>query len=99
MLFLALLGLSSSPIFAAEVQNHDRARDLYAHGDIRSLDEVLRAVRQSTESDVVDIDLVQRDGAWIYRIEIVAPDGRRKTVEIPAAKDDGDDDGGGSAGQ
>jgi uncharacterized membrane protein YkoI len=39
--------------------------------------------------DVVGIDLVQRSEMWFYRLDIVTPDGHRRTVDVRA--DDGDD--------
>ena len=98
MLSAAMLAVFAVPVLGAEDRDYDRARDLYEQGNIRSLADVLRRVRDSAEGDVVNVDLVQRDGGWIYRIEIVAPDGHRKTVEINATPGD-DDKGDGSPAQ
>jgi uncharacterized membrane protein YkoI len=99
MLWVAMLSLFAVPVFGAEDRDYDRARDLYEQGDIRSLADVLRRARESTDGEVVNVDLVQRDGRWIYRLDIVAPDGHRKTVEISATPGSGDDKGQGSPGQ
>lgn len=97
MLSLAMLALFAAPVFGAEDRDNDRARDLYEHGAIRSLADVLRNAGANLNGDIVDVNLVQRDGVWVYRLEIIAPNGHRKTVEIPATSGDGQDKGGGSA--
>lgn len=66
--------------------DHDLARELYEHGDIRPLAEVLAAVAERIPGDVVAIDLVQdRDDQWTYVVQVVTPDGRRVTVNVDAA--------------
>jgi uncharacterized membrane protein YkoI len=89
LLFGAMLMSLASPVHSADDLDGDRARDLYAHGDIRGLADVLRRARQMAPGDVVGIDLVQRSEAWFYRLDIVTPDGHRRTVDVRA--DDGDD--------
>jgi len=97
MLSVAMLASFAVSVSAGDRDN-DRVRDLYEHGDLRSLADVLRRAHESTEGDVVNVDLVQRDGAWLYRLVIVAPDGHRRTVEIPATLGGREDKGGRSPG-
>ena len=64
--------------------DHDRARELYEHGEIRGLGDVLRSVEASAPGDVVSVDLIRVGDAWVYRLQIVASDGHRSTVDVNA---------------
>ena len=90
ILLLAMLpALSGRPALADG--DHDRARDLYAHGDIQRLGAVLKRAAANTPGDVVGIDLVQRSGVWVYRLAILGLDGHRRIVEMNASRDDDGD--------
>lgn len=89
LLTLILLStVLATPALAGD--DHDQARDLYSRGDIQGLGAVLRRAGANTPGDVVGIDLVQQDGAWVYRLDILGSDGHRRTVEVNASGD-GDD--------
>jgi uncharacterized membrane protein YkoI len=66
--------------------DHDLARELYEHGDIKPLAQVLAAVTRHVPGDVVAVDLVQsQDEQWIYVVQVVTADGRRVVVNVDAA--------------
>ncbi len=66
--------------------DHDLARELYEHGDIRPLEQVLAAVAKQVPGDVVAVDLIQnQDDQWIYVVQVVTADGRRVIVSVDAA--------------
>ena len=66
--------------------DHDLARELYEHGTIRPLSQVLAAVAQRVPGDVVAVDLIQnQDDSWIYVVQVVTADGRRIAVNVDAA--------------
>jgi uncharacterized membrane protein YkoI len=64
--------------------DHDLARELYEHGQIRSLADILRAVRKHNPGDIVGVELVPVGADWVYRIKIVRADGRRTIVDVDA---------------
>ena len=64
--------------------DHDLARDLYEQGEIRALADILHVVDKQAPGEVVAVDLVKRDTRWVYRLQIVTPDGRRRFVEVDA---------------
>lgn len=66
--------------------DHDLARDLHESGEIRALSEVLNDISRSTQGEVVAVNLVRTNSGWIYRIQVVTPDGRRSLVEVDAGK-------------
>jgi uncharacterized membrane protein YkoI len=82
--FAALALSGPMAVRADEDHDHDRARDLYEHGEIRALSEILRIVRDHAPGDIVALDLVRLGEKWIYRFQIVGPDGRRTTVDVDA---------------
>ena len=63
------------------------ARDLYERGEIGPLAEILKHVHHGHPGDIVAVDLVQVDGKWFYRFQMVGPDGRRSVLDIAADTD------------
>jgi uncharacterized membrane protein YkoI len=64
--------------------DHDRARDLHERGEIKGLSDILRLVRAQVPGDIVAIDLIRQGNGWVYRLQIVASDGRRRIVDVNA---------------
>ncbi|WP_288582914.1 PepSY domain-containing protein [uncultured Methylobacterium sp.] len=62
----------------------DRARRALESGDIRPLDEVLRAARAAVPGDVIAVDLKRDDGRWLYKLRILGPDAKRRSVKVDA---------------
>ena len=81
-------GLVLAVPFAAHAddddEDHDVARELYEHGEIRALSEILPMVGKRTPGDVVAVDLVEVGSRWVYRFQVVTPDGRRVIVDVDA---------------
>lgn len=71
-------------VWADDDDDHERARELYEHGEIESLHDILEKVRGTISGDIVAVDLMQTEGRWIYRFQIIAPDGRRTTRDVDA---------------
>ncbi|MCJ2012190.1 PepSY domain-containing protein [Methylobacterium sp. J-076] len=87
--------LARAPSARAD-EEADRARRALERGDIRPLDEVLRAASAAVPGDVVSVDLKHDDGRWRYKLRILGPDGKRRSVKIDARTlrrlDEDDDD-------
>jgi uncharacterized membrane protein YkoI len=82
-----LAGLvAAMPLAAAadDDSDHDLARDLYEHGAIHALSEILAIVARKAPGEVVAVDLIRQNNRWVYRFTVVAADGRRTTVEVDA---------------
>lgn len=62
----------------------ERARTAVRKGEIRRLREVYRVVRQRSGSEVIDVDLHQRAGGWVYALRVVTPRGRVRDVFLDA---------------
>jgi uncharacterized membrane protein YkoI len=92
-LLAALVGIGL-PARASE--DADRARRALEKGEIRPLDDVLRAAREAAPGDVVSVDLKHDEGHWLYKLRILGADGKRRTVKVDAGSlkilDEDDDD-------
>lgn len=96
-LFLALaaLGPSVQPgaAFADEAAvepgfedaDHDRARDLVEHGEIKPLAEILASVGKAYPGEVVGVRLSGDGQHWQYRIAVLQAGGRRVVLNVDAA--------------
>ncbi|MEO8756588.1 MAG: PepSY domain-containing protein [Devosia sp.] len=96
---LAALVLCTPVAAHADEREHDHevARELYEHGQIRSLEAIMAQLKKDVPGDIVSIELIQTKGQWVYRFQVVAADGHRSVVDIDAgpaaaASGDGGDD-------
>lgn len=92
---VALLAACPAP---AE-DDHDRARQALAAGEIVSLHQMLAQVASRYDGTVLDADLDgDHDYGWVYRIRLLAPGGRvidlafdaRTMAPLPADRDRSD---------
>ena len=71
--------------FADEGEDdHEVARELYEHGDIRPLEDVVARLKRDNPGDVVGIDLVRIVDRWVYRFQVVTADGHRSIIDVDA---------------
>jgi len=64
--------------------DHDRARDLYERGEIKGFANILGVVQADAPGDIVAVDFIRMGDRWVYRFQVVAPDGRRRIVDVDA---------------
>lgn len=85
---LGVAGLVLATPFAGRAQDddgdHDRARDLHERGEIEGLADILSVVRAKAPGEIVAVDLIRAGGKWVYRVQVVAADGRRRIVDVDA---------------
>ena len=79
-LLIPFLVLAMAPPALADDDDHDRARAAVARGDILPLSRILDIAKRDTPGRVIDVDLDEDDGRYIYEIEII--DGRGRMVEM-----------------
>lgn len=65
-------------------RSQDCALDAFKSGDIRTLSDVLVAVREKVPGEVIKVKLTREDGVWVYEVKVLTPSGRRREVEINA---------------
>lgn len=64
--------------------DHQEARRLVQEGRILPLAEIVARVGRSVPGEVLDIELEREDGAYVYELEILRPNGRLQEVEVDA---------------
>jgi uncharacterized membrane protein YkoI len=64
--------------------DQDCALGAFERGEIRSFAEVLDSIRQQAKGQIVKVELERDDGLWVYKIKLLADDGRRKKIEVDA---------------
>ena len=88
LIALGVAGLVLATPFAVRAQDddgdHNRARDLYERGEIEGLADILNIVRAKAPGEIVAVDLIRAGGKWVYRVQVVAADGRRSIVDVDA---------------
>lgn len=83
LLFILPALLLAAPALADD--DHDRAREALARGEILPLSRILLAVEQEAGGRVIEVELDREDGRYIYEVETVSPDGRMVEFSIDAA--------------
>ena len=93
---LAILAvILAAPALAGD--DHDRAREALARGEILPLSRILGVVEREVGGRVIEVDLDRDDGRYVYEVEAVSRDGRLVELSIDAAtgavldRDDEDD--------
>jgi uncharacterized membrane protein YkoI len=70
---------------ASERRDHERARRAFQQGEIRPLSEILAGLRPELGGEVIKLELERKDGAYIYELRVLAPDGRVSELHVDAA--------------
>lgn len=81
-------GALALPQYALADDDHDRAWELHEHGEILGLADILRAVTVQMPGEIVAVSLVEVEGRWVYRFQVVASDGHRAVVDVDASAGD-----------
>lgn len=83
--FLAVAMVAPTVAVADEGEaDHEVARELYARGEIKSLEDVLAGLKHGTSGDVVAVELVRVGPRWVYRFQVITADGHRSIVDVDA---------------
>ena len=75
----------ATPAAGRERRDHERARAALEAGEIRPLSDLLAEVERRFRGRVIEAELEQDDGQWLYDIKILPPNGRVFDVELDAA--------------
>ncbi len=78
---LAFLAASSA---RAEDISAERVRELVERGEILTLEEVLKRNEASLGGHIIEIEIEQKHGAYMYEIKVLRPDGRYRELKIDA---------------
>jgi uncharacterized membrane protein YkoI len=77
-----VLSSASAPAFSGSEQ--EQAREAVQSGQARSLKDILRGLGGQVDGRVLDAQLDDVGGRWIYRIKVLGRDGRVKILGVDA---------------
>lgn len=80
----AVIGAAGARADSDRDNDHDQALELYEHGDIRSLADVIRALHKQVGGDVVDVSLDRKGDQWTYWLTVITDKGQRVRVAVDA---------------
>ncbi len=83
-LLLALALAVTASLALADDDDHDRARRAMEAGEIMPLHTLLERVAQRHPGQVVEVELEREDGAWVYELKLLRPDGVLLKLELDA---------------
>ena len=81
---LLCVAMVCSTARADDHDDHERARHAVQSGQIRPLSEVLDALKKSHPGQVLEVELEQDDGQWLYEIKLLQTDGRLIKLKVNA---------------
>ena len=84
----AAIGLLLSLLVATTAtadDDHEQARRLRKAGEVLPLASVIAKVRERQPGRVLEVELEQKHGRWVYEIELLAADGTVWEFKVDAA--------------
>jgi uncharacterized membrane protein YkoI len=63
----------------------DAAKQLLSEGRIKPLAVILAAVKEQVPGEMLEVELEQEKGIYVYEIKLLRPDGKVQEVEADAA--------------
>jgi hypothetical protein len=84
LLTAVLVLLPASPLALAD-NDQDQARAAVQAGKVLPLKTVLERLERDHPGQVLEVELEQDDGRWIYEIKLLQPGGRLVKLELDAA--------------
>jgi uncharacterized membrane protein YkoI len=85
-LFCLVLAATLGPLHAAKADSddNDSVRKAVEHGEIRSLAEILTAVRDKLPGKVAGVEIERVNERWVYEFRVVGADGHLFDVYVDA---------------
>lgn len=80
MLILLPLTLAAQPI----APDYETARQAVDRGDMLPLEQILARIEARHPGRIVEVELEDKDGLWLYEIEVLTPEGRLIEIELDA---------------
>lgn len=80
----ALLGPFGTTARADTRQDHEIARRALAAGEILPLRTVLQRLEQAHPGEVLEVELEQQSGRWIYEVKLLGSDGSISKLMVNA---------------
>jgi uncharacterized membrane protein YkoI len=85
LLALAATLTAAAPLSSrADERDRDEVRRAVQRGEIRSLADILAAVRDKLPGEIVGVEAERKDGRWLYEFRVVDGKGRLFEVYVDA---------------
>ncbi|MBA4326889.1 MAG: peptidase [Polaromonas sp.] len=83
---LALLvgGLALLPAWSDSKDDHNRARQALQAGQVLPLGKVLERLERDHPGQVMEVELEQEEGRWIYEVKLLQPQGQLVKLKLDA---------------
>ncbi len=79
-----ILGLALPLALAGGKDDHERARAAVEAGQALPLSTLLERLQRTHPGQVMELELEQEQGRWIYEIKLLQPDGQLIELELDA---------------
>lgn len=79
-----VLCLAAASAFAGDKSDHDRARAAVESGAVLPLPVLLDRLARSHPGQVLELELEQDDGRWIYEVKLLQADGSLLKLDVDA---------------
>jgi len=84
---LCLAAVLAGPLAHAD-SDQDRARAAVQAGQVLPLRTVLERLERDQPGQVLEVELEQEDGRWVYEVRLLQAGGRLVKLELDAARGD-----------
>jgi uncharacterized membrane protein YkoI len=84
ILAMMLAGFGSNATWASDSKDHERARAALGAGQIRPLADILTEVEHRYLGRVIETELDQEDGRWVYDFKLLPPTGQVFKLDVDA---------------
>jgi uncharacterized membrane protein YkoI len=79
-----LLAIVTPPASADDRRDHDTARQALAAGEILPLRTVLERLERSHPGEVLEVELEEKSGRWVYKVKLLQPGAGMRKLRIDA---------------
>ena len=80
----AVLPTVAPPASCADERERDEVRQAVQRGQIRSLADILAAIRGKLPGEVAGVEIERKDGRWLYEFRVIDDKGRLFEVYVDA---------------
>lgn len=98
-LLLVTLSLAAAPLAAqspvpgpaaplAQTPDYETARDAVLRGEMLPLEQILALVEADHPGQIVEVELEDEDGMWLYEVEVLTPAGQLIEIDLDARTGD-----------
>jgi uncharacterized membrane protein YkoI len=82
--FIVAIALLTASPAVADGLSAERVRELVERGEILRLEEILKRNEASLGGRIIEVEIEQKRGAYVYEIKVLGSDGRTREIKIDA---------------